>query len=141
MDRNLDEAKFVLMVCTETYRRRVLGLEEPGKGLGVDWEGNLIYNLICHRINGDKPRGSRFIPILLSRLESRQHIPSPVQGHILLPARDVRPERPGLRGLVSSPDRSACHTQARPRLDQDAAPETATAIIPFSSSSQKRHRL
>ena len=25
MDRNLDEAQFVLMVCTETYRRRVMG--------------------------------------------------------------------------------------------------------------------
>ena len=73
MERNLDEAKFVLMVCTETYRRRALGLEEPGKGLGVDWEGNLIYNLIYHRINGDKPRGSRFIPILLP--DSRAYAP------------------------------------------------------------------
>ena len=32
MERNLDEAKFVLMVCTETYRRRVMGQEEPGQG-------------------------------------------------------------------------------------------------------------
>ena len=48
MERNLDEAKFVLMVCTETYRRRVMGREEPGKGLGGDWEGNLIYNQIYH---------------------------------------------------------------------------------------------
>jgi hypothetical protein len=80
MERNLDEAQFVLMVCTETYRRRVMGREEPGKGLGGDWEGNLIYNQIYHRINGDKPRGSRFIPILLPDSESA-HIPSPVQGH------------------------------------------------------------
>ena len=76
MDRNLDEAKFVLMVCTETYRRRVMGLEEPGKGLGVRWEGNLIYNRIYH----DKPSGSRFIPILLPSSEPA-HIPNPVQGH------------------------------------------------------------
>ena len=61
MDRNLDEAKFVVMVCTETYRRRVMGLEEPGKGFGVRWEGSLIYN----RIYNDKPSASRFIPILL----------------------------------------------------------------------------
>ena len=53
------------MVCTETYRRRAMGLEEAGKGLGVDWEGNLINNLIYHRINEDKPIGTRFIPILL----------------------------------------------------------------------------
>ena len=25
MDRNIDETQFVLMVCTETYRRRVMG--------------------------------------------------------------------------------------------------------------------
>ena len=76
MDRNIDEAQFALMVCTETYRRRVMGQEEPGKGLGVRWEGSLIYNRIYH----DKPSGSRFIPILLPGSEPA-HIPNPVQGH------------------------------------------------------------
>ena len=80
MEQNLDEAKFVLMVCTETYCRRVMGLEKPGKGLGVTWEGNLIYNAIYHRIEHDQPSGSRFIPILLPGSEP-SHIPSPVQGH------------------------------------------------------------
>ena len=46
MDQNLDEAKFVLMVCTQTYRQRVRGREEPGKGLGVRWEGSLNSNRI-----------------------------------------------------------------------------------------------
>ena len=77
MDRNLDEAQFVLMVCTETYRRRVMGREEPGKGLGVRWEGSLIYN----RIYNDKPSGSQFIPILLLPGSEPAHIPNPVQGH------------------------------------------------------------
>jgi SEFIR domain len=77
MDRSLDEAQFVLMVCTETYRRRVMGREEPGKGLGVRWEGSLIYN----RIYNDKPSGSRFIPILLLPGSEPAHIPNPVQGH------------------------------------------------------------
>ena len=77
MDRSLDEAQFVVMVCTETYRRRVMGREEPGKGLGVRWEGSLIYN----RIYNDKPSGSRFIPILLLPGSEPAHIPNPVQGH------------------------------------------------------------
>ena len=77
MDRNLDEAQFVLMVCTETYRRRVMGREEPGKGLGVRWEGSLIDNRIYH----DTPSGSRFIPILLRPGSEPAHIPNPVQGH------------------------------------------------------------
>src|ERR1700682_6425386 len=76
MNRNLDEAKVVLMVCTETYRRRVMGQVEPGRGLGVRWEGNLIYNCIYN----DKPSGSRFIPVLLPGSE-RTHIPDPVRGH------------------------------------------------------------
>jgi nucleoside phosphorylase len=80
MERNLDGAQFVLMVCTETYHRRAMGLEEAGKGLGVDWEGNLINNLIYHRINGDKPSGSRFIPLLLPGSKP-DHIPIPVRGH------------------------------------------------------------
>lgn len=76
MERNLDRANFVLMVCTETYRRRVMGLEEPGKGTGVRWEGKLIYNRICY----DKPAGTRFIPILLPGSEP-EGIPGPVRGH------------------------------------------------------------
>ena len=80
MDRNIRDADFVLLVCTETYRRHVTGLEEPGKGRGVDWEGNLIYNLIYHRINEDKPSGSRFIPILLPGSKP-DHIPTPILGH------------------------------------------------------------
>jgi len=77
MDRNIDETQFVLMVCTETYRRRVMGREEPGKGLGVRWEGSMIYN----RIYNDRPSGSRFIPILLRPGSEPAHIPNPVQGH------------------------------------------------------------
>ena len=76
MDRHLDQARFVLMVCTETYRRCVMGQQEPGRGLGVRWEGGLIYNRIYH----DAPSGSRFVPVLLPGCETK-HIPNPVQGH------------------------------------------------------------
>jgi tetratricopeptide (TPR) repeat protein len=76
MDRNICDADFVLMVCTATYLRRVLGEEKPGQGLGVRWEGKLIYNRIYH----DQPSGSRFIPILLPG-SVPAHIPTPVLGH------------------------------------------------------------
>src|SRR5205823_5051635 len=46
METNLDAADFVLMVCTETYYRRVMRQEKAGKGLGVQWEGSAIYNRI-----------------------------------------------------------------------------------------------
>ena len=76
MDNQIDAADFVLLVCTEVYRRRVMGQEEPGKGLGVRWEGKLIYN----RIYNDRPSGSRFVPILLEGAEPA-HIPNPLQDH------------------------------------------------------------
>jgi len=37
MERNLDAAQFVLMVCTETYRRRVRSEEKPGQGTGLGY--------------------------------------------------------------------------------------------------------
>jgi hypothetical protein len=76
MDRNIRDAHFVLMVCTATYLRRVMGQEQPGKGLGIRWEGRLIYNCI----HNDKLSGSRFIPVLFEGGEPA-HIPNPVQGH------------------------------------------------------------
>ena len=76
METRLDEANFVLMVCTEIYRRRVMRQEQAGTGLGVRWEGSLIYN----RIYNDKSSGSRFIPVLFEGGEPA-HIPNPVQGH------------------------------------------------------------
>jgi hypothetical protein len=76
MERNLDAARFVLMACTQTYRRRVMAEEEPGKGQGVRWEGKLIYNRICY----DEPAGSRFIPILLTGSKP-EDVPGPVRGH------------------------------------------------------------
>jgi hypothetical protein len=41
MGRQLREARFVLVVCTETYRRRFDREEEPGQGKGATWEGLL----------------------------------------------------------------------------------------------------
>ena len=38
----IDEAEFVLVVCTETYNKRFRGKDEPGKGRGVIWEGAII---------------------------------------------------------------------------------------------------
>jgi predicted kinase len=39
----MESAKFVLVVCTETYRCRAEGKEKPGEGLGAAYEARLIY--------------------------------------------------------------------------------------------------
>src|SRR5258708_24842911 len=42
MSQQIEEARFVLAVCTKTYRIRVEGKEVAGKGLGGAYEGSII---------------------------------------------------------------------------------------------------
>jgi tetratricopeptide (TPR) repeat protein len=75
MDRHVRDADFVLMVCTETYYRRVMGEETPGTGLGVRWEGHVSYQ---HIYNAGTVN-TKFIPVLLET-GKYEHIPTPLQG-------------------------------------------------------------
>ncbi len=75
MDRHICDADFVLMLCTETYYRRVMGKEKPGIGRGVRWEGNLIYQ----HIYDDDSINSRFIPVLFDSGQL-DHMPKPLKG-------------------------------------------------------------
>lgn len=74
MDREIQKADFVVLVCTDIYRKRVEG-REPTKGRGVLWEAKLIYN---HLYQTDTAV-QRFVPILMEgavRLTS----PGPFEG-------------------------------------------------------------
>lgn len=75
MDKQIRDTDFVLMICTETYYRRVMREEEPGKGHGVLWESNLIYQHLYDAAT----KNEKFIPILVKdgRLD---FIPTPVKG-------------------------------------------------------------
>jgi len=75
MERKIRDSQFVLMVCTETYYRRVMGDEEAGKGLGVRWEGRLIYQ---HIYNAGA-MNAKFVPVLM-QAGDRSFIPTPLQG-------------------------------------------------------------
>lgn len=75
MARQIREADFVLMICTETYKRRVEGEEIPEKGHGVRWEGHLTYQDLYNA----GTLNTRFIPVLLESGKF-EHIPDPLQG-------------------------------------------------------------
>ncbi|HEX7150969.1 MAG TPA: TIR domain-containing protein [Thermoanaerobaculia bacterium] len=60
MTRSLREARYVLVVCTETYTRRFHGDEEPGKGMGATWEGAIITKALYAAYG----RNRRFIPVV-----------------------------------------------------------------------------
>jgi TIR domain len=75
MDKNIRNCKYVVLICTQSYYERVMGDEKEGKGLGVRWEGNLIYQ---HFYNAGGIN-QRFIPVILNH-NHRQFIPTPLQG-------------------------------------------------------------
>ena len=75
MVNQVDNADFILVVCTEIYGRRFTGNEEAGKGLGAQWEGAVItqdlYNSAAHN--------TKFIPIVFSS-EDGSFIPKILRG-------------------------------------------------------------
>ncbi len=75
MDKHVRSADYVILVCTEKYWKRVMGEEKPGEGLGIRWEGNLIYQ---HLYNSGS-LNTRFIPVLRNA-DSKELIPTPLQG-------------------------------------------------------------
>jgi hypothetical protein len=87
MLNRLDWAEMVLLVCTETYYRRFRGQDEPDKGKGADWEGQLI----TLDLYDAKSRTVNFVPILFSD-QCKQFIPEPLRGvtHYLLDPGDDR---------------------------------------------------
>jgi hypothetical protein len=75
MEHQIRDADFVLVVCSQTYFRRVERKEELSKGQGVVWEINSIYN----RLYSDKLVSEKFIPVLLEG-GSPDDIPLPLRG-------------------------------------------------------------
>ena len=75
MDKKIRDVKYVLMICTETYYRRVMGEEEDGKGHGVRWEGNLIYQ----HIYNTGTTNNKFIPVVFNS-SNYEYVPTPIQG-------------------------------------------------------------
>lgn len=74
-ERQIEAADVVLMVCTETYHRRVKGEEEPGKGHGAVWEAAIIRQLLYDA----GAISDKFVPVLFSD-GSPDHIPTPIKG-------------------------------------------------------------
>jgi hypothetical protein len=68
--RQIQDAHFVLMVCTGAYRRRFDGEEEPGKGLGATSEAGLIRQILYDAGGVNE----KFVPVLLTDADSA-HIP------------------------------------------------------------------
>lgn len=60
MVNQIRRAAFVLMVITETYRKRFEGDEELGKGKGVKWEGGIV----TRSLYDSEFRTGKFLPVV-----------------------------------------------------------------------------
>jgi hypothetical protein len=72
MDRNIRTSDYVLVVCTDSYYKKVMG-DENGKG--IQWESSIIYQHLYNAGANNK----KFIPVLFKNGEF-EHIPEPLQG-------------------------------------------------------------
>ncbi|HMZ22408.1 MAG TPA: SUMF1/EgtB/PvdO family nonheme iron enzyme [Blastocatellia bacterium] len=69
MERQIKEADFVLVVCTEVYCRRFEGRETRPTGVG--WEGGVITTQLYEQ---QLDKAAKFIPVVFSP-DDQQHIP------------------------------------------------------------------
>ncbi len=75
MDRRIEEADYVLVVCTDTYLRRATGKERPGVGRGVRFESVLI----VQDLHDAAMRNEKFIPVLFEEARPEEII-KPLRG-------------------------------------------------------------
>src|SRR5665647_3472244 len=75
MNKQIDLANYVLVVCTENYVKRFKGRDEPGKGHGVKWEGAII----TQELYEAEAKNKRFVPVVFSS-EDVDHIPIVLKG-------------------------------------------------------------
>ncbi len=75
MERQIEVADFVLVVCTETYLRRFEGREERGRGLGGSWEGAIL----TQHLYEAQVENTRFVPVLLSS-DDGSYVPIALRG-------------------------------------------------------------
>ena len=75
MDDKIQEADYVLLVCTELYWKKVRQKVPEDEGRGVCWEANIIYVLLYEK----KMNTTKFLPVLFSPAD-RRFIPTPLGG-------------------------------------------------------------
>lgn len=130
MMNEIDSASFVLLICTDTYRRRFEGREAPGKGQGATLEGLLA----TQHIYNSSTVNHKFIPILLAGHES-EVVPVVLQPYTRYKLPRQWDEL--LRHLTDQPEIVAPPLGTRPVLSsrrssraevKDAAPSTWTMV-------------
>ncbi len=86
-------ARFVLVICTPTYRKRVEDKVARDEGRGTFWEGALIYQYLY-----EEKGNERFIPVLLDNAPERG-VPAPLKPHQYYRIKALEKSDPGFEAL------------------------------------------
>lgn len=83
MQQQIEQADFVIGVCTPLYRWRFEALETPQPGLGPNWEGLFVYQSLQQKRKLDR----MCVPVVFRGAESDDCVPALFSGgaHYVLP--------------------------------------------------------
>ena len=75
MENSINRADYVIVIGSKGYYDKIYGNVEQGKGRGVKWEGNIIYQKLymSDAMNG------KYIPVIFDESDL-EYIPTPLQG-------------------------------------------------------------
>jgi tetratricopeptide (TPR) repeat protein len=97
-DNQVEESRFVLVACTDTYLRRFKGKGEPRKGLGATWEGHIV----TQELYNAQGKNEKFIPVVLSQQDG-DFIPVTLQSATCYDAADAQGLEKLYRRLTGQP--------------------------------------
>jgi TolB-like protein/Tfp pilus assembly protein PilF len=133
MLNQVDEAPFVLVVCTRVYYHRFRGREEPRAGRGSDWEGAAI----IQQLYDQRSRTSKFIPVLFAP-EDEAYVPEPLRGRTVYQLSDDLPDEEQyqkladcLRGKAGVAPVPLADDQSRPERVSLRPPKRLGGVLPF----------
>lgn len=75
MENSINKADYVIVVGSKGYYDKIYGNVAQGKGRGVKWEGNLIYQKLYMSDSINK----KYIPVVFDE-KDLENIPTPLQG-------------------------------------------------------------
>ena len=125
----VEEADFVLVVCTEIYDRRFRGVEDPGKGLGVRWEGYIVVQELYEA----GARNAKYIPVLWPPA-SAENVPLALRGATRYDLSSDALYRRLYRHLTSQPE-----TPAPPLGEHVPMPPRGRQTARFSAVPEPRY--
>jgi len=73
MEKQIRDSQFVILVCTETYLKRVMK-EDEGRGKGIMWESTIVYS----HLYDSGVVNEKFIPVVFGH-ENTKYIPTPLK--------------------------------------------------------------